>query len=368
MKPATLEAALSIPEVQPTSRVSASVPDPPFVSVVIPCRNEEKYIAACLDSLLANDYPGDRMEILVVDGMSHDATRQIVAGYARRHPCIRLVENPARSIPAAMNRSLAAAHGEILVKIDAHSRYRSNHIRGCVQYQKEWGAENVGGILEIQPGAPSGIAAAIALALAARFGSGNARIKTRVRKPTWSDSVAFGCYRKAFLQEIGGFNENLTGSSDMDLNRRIHAAGGRILLVPEVVVDYVADATLPALWRHNFADGVWTTYVVKFGSRAWSWRHWVPLALVMSLILALSAALLWPQFVYVFLAIVGGYAAANLSASAFLAAQERNWRFLFLLPPVFAARHFSHGFGALYGALLLPLPGIRWKGRRSASG
>lgn len=340
----------------------------PFVSVVIPCRNEEKYIARCLDSLLANDYPHEHLEILVVDGRSQDKTRDIVAAYTRHRRHIRLVDNPERSIPAAMNAGTRAAAGDVIIKIDAHSCYRTNHIRDCVKYQREFGAENVGGVLDIQPGSQSAVARAITLALSAKFGSGNAPIKVRVDKPTWADSVAFGCYRKAFLQGLGGFNEELASSSDMDLNHRIRVAGGRILLVPSIVVEYFADATLGAFWRHNFADGVWATYVLKFKSKAWSWRHWVPLGFVASLVATLGLAVFRPVFVYVFLAIVGIYAAANLMASLHLAARKKDWEMALWLPLVFGVRHFAHGLGALYGALLVPIPGVRWRGRRSARG
>ncbi len=338
----------------------------PLVSAVVPCRNEEKHIARCLDSLAANDYPRERLEILVLDGRSEDRTRAIVAEYTRHHPQIRLLDNPGLSIPAAMNLGTRAATGEVIIKIDAHSCYRPNHIRDCVTYQAAYGAENVGGVCKLLPGANTAMAQAIALGMASKFGSGNALVKTSADRPTWADSAAFGCYRKDLLKKLGGFNEQLTGSSDMDLNYRIRAAGGRILLVPEIVVEYIADATLQALWRHTFADGVWATYVLKFKSKAWSWRHWVPLAFVMCLIAALALGLKWPGFTFVFLAILGVYLAANLATSFYWASRKRDWKMVFLLPPVFATRHFSHGLGALYGALLVPLPGVLWKGRRRA--
>jgi glycosyltransferase involved in cell wall biosynthesis len=338
----------------------------PFVSAVVPCRNEEKHIARCLDSLAASDYPRERLEILVLDGRSEDKTRAIVAEYSRHHPHIRLLDNPRLSIPAAMNIATRAATGEVIIKIDAHSGYRPNHIRDCIKYQAAYGAENVGGVCKMLPGASTAMAQAIALGMASQFGSGNALVKTSADRPTWADSVAFGCYRKDLLSRLGGFNEQLTGSSDMDLNYRIRAAGGRILLVPEIVVEYVADATLKALGRHTFADGVWATYVLKFKSKAWSWRHWVPLAFVVCLIAALALELKWPGFTFVFLAILGVYFAANVATSFYWARRKRDWKILFLLPAVFATRHFSHGLGALYGALLVPLPGVFWKGRRRA--
>ncbi len=357
----------SITSVSAGERSSASAL--PFVSVIVPCRNEQRYIARCLDSLLSSDYPEDHLEFLIVDGRSEDDTRAIVNDYARRRPCIRLLDNPSRSIPAAMNTGIRAARGDIVIKMDAHSIFDSRHISLCVRYLLDWGpqgAENVGGTWHMNPGADTLVARAIVSALGTRFGSGNALIKMGVTKPTWSDSVAFGCYRKEFLERVGGFDERLLGSSDMDLNRRIRAAGGRILIVPEVVVEYFADPTFRSFWKHNVADGVWTTYVLKFGTRAFSWRHWIPLAFVLAVLGSALFALRWHGLAWLLVAVLGAYAAAAIIVSLRLFWSQRSPKLLMVLPAVFAVRHVAHGVGALFGCLLLCLPGVHWKGRRGA--
>ena len=339
-----------------------------FVTAVVPCRNEETHIARCLESILANDYPGNRIEILVVDGMSEDRTRAIVLGYAERYDQVRLIDNPQKHIPAAMNVGIRNARGETIIKMDAHSTYQSSHIRLCVDYQEKYGAENVGGVWKMVPGAESATAKAIVLGLGHRFGSGNAKIKVGLSEPTWSDSAAFGCFKKELFSRIGLFDERLKSSSDMDMNLRIRAAGGRILLVPEIVVNYYADPTLKKFWKHNFADGVWTSYVMKFGSKAWSWRHWVPLAFVVSLLASFALAAFFRGFLWLGLGIAGCYAATSLAVSLQIALHERDLRHLSLLPEVFAVRHFAHGLGALFGLVLLALPGVQWKGRRRMQG
>jgi succinoglycan biosynthesis protein ExoA len=340
----------------------------PFATLVIPCRNEEKHIAQCLESILANDYPKDRMEILVLDGLSEDRTPEIVLGYAERYEQVRLVDNPERHIPAAMNVGIRKARGDTIIKMDAHSTYQSTHIRLCVAYQEMSGAENVGGFCRMSPGADTAIAKAIVLCMAHRFGSGNAKIKVGASQPTWSDSAAFGCFKKELFSRIGLFDERLKSSSDMDMNNRIRAAGGRILLVPQIVVSYHADPTLKKFWKHNFADGVWTSYVMKFGSKAWSWRHWVPLAFVLSLLGSFVLAAFFPVFLWVSLGIAGLYAATSLAVSLQIALREKDFAQLLPLPGVFAVRHFAHGIGALFGLVLLALPGVQWKGRRRMQG
>ncbi len=335
----------------------------PFVSVLLGCRNEEKYIARCLDSILANDYPKDRLEILVMDGMSTDSTRGIVHEYAKLCSGLRLLDNPARSFPAAMNTGIRNSSGSLIIIAGAHAVYQPDHISTCVRFHQESGAENVGGALQVEPGAEGPFAQAIAAGLASRFGSGNSHVKTGVQKPIWTDTAAFGCYRRELFDKIGMFDERLLGSSDLDLNRRLRIAGGRILLVPDVVVRYFADATWPAFWRHNFADGFWVTYVLKFGSKAWSWRHWIPFALVASLAVTLALSFIWHSFIWIFLAILGSYVVANIGASAKMAVRKRKGKLMLLLPGTFAGRHFAFGAGTSFGLLLLLLPGARWRGR-----
>ena len=336
----------------------------PFVTVVVPCRNEEKHISRCLESILAHDYPKDRIEILVLDGMSEDRTREIVGTYEQRFPCVRLVDNPQKHIPVAMNIGIRTARGERILKMDAHSTYQKEYISRCVQYQDLHGADNVGGVWKMVPGADTAMAKAIVLGLGHRFGSGNAKIKLGASRPTWSDSAAFGCFKKELFSRIGLFDERLKGGSDMDLNIRIRAAGGRILLVPQIVINYSADPTLKKCWNHNFADGVWTSYVMKFGRKASSWRHWVPAIFILGLLASFVLSTAWPFLVWAGLGIAGIYAFASLAVSAQIAFRENDSKQFFLLPGVFAIRHVAHGLGALFGLVLAVLPGERWKGRR----
>jgi glycosyltransferase involved in cell wall biosynthesis len=368
MRPQTLEAR-GTPEVatialEPVANAEAL----PFVTVVVPCRNEAKHIARCLESILANDYPRERMEILVVDGRSEDGTREIVAGYSERYPMIRLVDNPERHIPAAMNLGIQKARGDTIIKMDAHSAFQRKHISLCVAYQEKYGAENVGGVCKMTPGADTAMARAIVLGLGHRFGSGNANVKVGVKKPTWSDTAAFGCFKKELFARVGLFDERLLSSSDLDMNLRIRAAGGGVLIVPDVAINYAADANLRTFRRHVFADGVWVSYVLKFGKKAWSWRHWVPGAFVLALLILIGLAAVQRAFLWLGLSVAGVYATVNLAVSLQIAVRERDAQLAFLLPIVFTVRHIAHGVGTLFGLVLVACPGLRWKGRRSMRG
>lgn len=359
---------LTISSVTRSTTAIANYPEGiPFVSVVIPCRNEEKHISACLESIVANEYPIDRIEILVVDGVCSDRTAAIVADFVRRYPFIHLIENPRQTIPAAMNIGFQNGRGDIILKADAHSTYPVDYISKCVRALREHGADNVGGTVELKPGAETLIGKTIAFALAHPFGSGNAHVKTGSKKPRWADTAAFGCFPREVFEKVGPWNENLAGSSDMDFNSRIRAAGGRILLVPDIRICYSADPDLASFWRHNFADGVWVTYVNKFGSRAWAWRHWVPLMFVGTVLFLALFAIFSSFFAWLLLGCVGTYLALSLAAGIQSALSAGDLRFAITLPLVFFLRHVAHGLGALYGSFLLFLPGIRWKGRREAA-
>lgn len=338
----------------------------PFISILIPCRNEEQYIAGCLESIAACDYEKDRMEVLVIDGMSSDRTRAIVAEMALRHPCIRIVDNPRCKMPAAMNIGFQAARGEIVLIASAHSTYLPSYFSKCVEFLEAYGVDNVGGALQIKPGKETIVSQAIARVLSHRFGSGNAMVKVGPKEPRWADTVAFGCYRKSILQRIGPWNEELAGSSDFDFNLRLKKAGGRILLVPELQITYISDSDLRSFWWHNFSDGVWATYVLKFGSQAWAWRHWVPLGFVCALLGSAALAFAFPKFLFLFLALVATYALTNFGVSLHTAVRDHRIGSVFPLMAGFAVRHFAHGLGATWGLILLLLPGRHWTTRRVA--
>jgi lipopolysaccharide/colanic/teichoic acid biosynthesis glycosyltransferase/GT2 family glycosyltransferase len=337
----------------------------PSVAVIIPCRNEAAFIGRCLGSIVANLYPVDRLDILVVDGVSQDGTRAVVEKIVESHPHIRLIENPAGTIPAAMNLGIRRSCSQVVMKVDAHSTYPRDYIEACVRHLFAYPADMVGGVCSITPRNGTFMAEAIAAALSHRFASGNAYIKIGAGEPRWADAAAFGCWRRETLENLGLFDERLAGSSDMDLNRRLRSGGGRILLVPQIQVTYYADPDLKSFWTHNFSDGVWTTYVLKFGKHASSWRHWIPFAWVVVLGALGMGMFLDSRFAWALAVAGASYALVNLTVCAQLAVRRKKLRYLGTLPIVFAVRHFAHGCGAIYGLALAALPGVSWRGRRA---
>ena len=335
----------------------------PIVSVIIPCRNEREFIGECLDSIIANDYPNDKLEVLVVDGMSEDGSRQIVQEYTQRHLFIKLLDNPKRIIPAAFNTGIGHSTGEVIIITSGHSTYNNDYITACVKSLGEYGADNVGGVLTNVPGVDTAIAKSIALSLSHPFGAGNSYVRTGSPKPRWADTAGFGCYKREVFDRIGLYNEDLTRSSDMDLNVRLRAAGGKILLVPDIVAHYRTDPTLRAFFKHNFVDGLWAVYPLKFGSRTFYWRHLGPLTFLLSLAGSLVASLLFAALWWLLLGIVGAYVLVNTTSTIQIAVREKRLRYLATVPPAFVTRHVAYGLGSIYGLIRVLASRKTWKNR-----
>lgn len=318
--------------------------DVPFVSVLVPVRNEERYIEACLGSLLSQEYPPDRYEVLVLDGGSTDRTRDLARTLAADAAArVILLDNPGRTPATAMNVGLAHARGDVIVRVDGHAAVEGDFLRRGTEALRSSGADCVGGPLRsIGRGA---VGEAVALAMSSPFGVGNARFRYSQEREE-VDTVAFGFYRRDVFDRVGRF-EDIVGGEDDEFNYRLRDAGGRILLTPEIRSRYVVRSSLPDLWRQYFAYGRAKVQVLRRHPRQAQPRQLVPAAFVVALLAAAATGLVarsWrpPATVAV------PYIAVSLAASTSLAAQH-GWRRLPLLPAAFATLHISYGLGTLTG-------------------
>ena len=323
----------------------------PFVSIVIPCRNEEQCIANCLDSIIANDFPKDKLEVLVVDGMSEDGTRAVLDAYACRYPFIKIFSNPNRVTPVAFNIGIGHARGDLVMIMSAHATYALDAIRKCAEYSNQYNADNVGGVWKICPRKNGLLDKGIGLALSHPFGVGGARYRTGTdTEPRWVDTAAYGCYKREVFSKVGLFNERLIRGQDMEFNLRLKKAGGKTLLVPDVVVNYYARSDFVSFLKHNFRNGVWAIVPVLYSPiMPVGWRHLAPLAFVLGLLGSAVLAIRQPVGMAAFLGLGGAYVAANLAASTHVAARERAIRYVAVMPVVFASLHLSYGIGSLCG-------------------
>ena len=328
----------------------AAESDVPTVSVVIPCRDEVLSIEGCIDSLIADSYPKDRLEILVVDGMSMDGTREIVEAYARGHAFIRLLDNPEKITPVALNIGITNAKGELIVLLGAHAACTNEYISKCVKAIGEYAADSVGGILRTLPANDTTMAQAIAIGLSHPFGVGNAYFRIGSSEARRVDTVPFGCYRKEVFDRIGLFDERLVRNQDIEFNTRLRKAGGKIYMTPTIRSYYYARSSLGGLWRQSFQNGRWNIYTTALTGMSLALRHFVPLGFVAGLFGSGLLAISLPTFRWVFGTTSAVYLVAAIIASL-RSPRSKHAGSRAFLPLVFLVLHLSYGLGSLWGML-----------------
>ena len=322
--------------------------DLPFVSVVMPVRNEAAYIARSLAAVLQQDYPEDRIEVVVADGISSDGTREVVAGFALRDRRVRLVDNPRGIAPTGLNAAIRASRGSIVIRVDGHCEVARDYVTACVRHlasEEIWG---VGGPIETK--GETDLATAIAVAMSTPFGVGGSKFRTVDDRTMLVDTVAFPAYPRWVLERCGLFDEELVRNQDDEYNSRIRKAGGKILLTPDVRSRYYSRGTLRSLWRQYFQYGFWKVRVMQKHPKQMRPRHFVPSAVVGALVLSMPFLFLRPWGWVVPAFLLGTYTVANLSASL-ISSAGLSKRFATRLPLIFAILHLSYGAGSCVGML-----------------
>jgi glycosyltransferase involved in cell wall biosynthesis len=322
----------------------------PFVSAIVPCRNEEDFIGKCIDSLIDCDYPKEYLEILIVDGMSTDETRQIIENYVQRNAFVHLLDNPKKILASAWNIGIRQSKGAIIMGLNAHAVFVPKYISLCVKYLREYKADYVGGRIRSLPREETLLGKSITFAVSHPFGVGNSYFRIGTPKPRWSDTAAFGGFRREIFDCIGLYNEELVRSQDIEFHYRLRKAGGKILLVPEMISDYFIRSKFNfSFIQYNFGNGYWVTYPLRYVENVVSWRHLIPMGFVTAL---LGSALITPLVtpaIWLSLSIAGSYAIADILAAFDIARKEKDVRYLMTMPVVFAALHLSYGLGSLVG-------------------
>lgn len=334
----------------------------PSVSIIIPCRNEGKFIGKCLDSIIAQNYPKERIEVFVVDGMSDDETRKIMENYIKKNLYIKLLDNPKKITPRALNIGIKNSKGDLVLWMSSHNQYEKEYVSKCVYYLKKFNADAVGGIIKTLPRNNTLMGNLICTAISHPFGVGKSIHKIGSKKPQWADTAFGVCYKKKIFKKVGTFNENLVRGQDMEFNLRLKKTGFRMLLVPEIVSQYYPRSNLSSFIKHNFKNGLWAILPFKYASVIpVSWRHLVPFVFTSSLIITLVLSIFSPFLLFIFVLLFGSYSIINLYFSLMTSKRKKYLKYFFLMPLMFFTLHMSYGLGSICGITKIIFSKLFWK-------
>ena len=319
----------------------------PFVSVIMPVRNEAEFIECGLRAIFAQTYSSNLLEIIIADGDSNDETSLIIDNLRNETKIpITIINNPKRIAPTGLNLAISNAKGEIIVRVDGHCEIEPDYIANCVKHLQSGKAEGVGGPIETVGETPS--AQAIAIAMSSTFGVGGSAFRTVVDREMYVDTVAFPGYKKETLEKIGAFNEELVRNQDDEYNYRLRKAGGRILLSPDMRSRYYSRSTFKSLWRQYFQYGYWKVRVFQLHPKQMSLRQFIPFGFVSSIIIFGLMSIFWSVARWGLLIILISYVTANLAATVNAGQRTK----IFNLPYVFLSftiLHISYGLGFIKG-------------------
>ena len=319
----------------------------PFITLVMPIRNEANFIRQSLGSVLAQDYPYHRMEVIVADGMSTDGTREIVQSLQASYPSLRLIDNPGKIVPTGLNTAISLARGEIIVRVDGHTELAPDYVRQCVNELCRTKADNVGGKMTTR--GVSAFGEAVAVATSSPFGIGGARFHYSDQEE-WVDTVYMGAWHRSVFERVGLFDEELVRDQDDEFNYRLLEHGGRILLSPQIKSSYAVRGSPRSLWRQYFQYGFWKVRVMQKHPCQMRLRQFVPPLFVATLLGAILFALAtYPGWIPLGL-IAGAYVLADLGAAAWTAS-GKGWQHLPVLPLAYAIIHTSYGLGFFVGLI-----------------
>ena len=314
----------------------------PFVTIAIPCLDEEAYIESCIQAVLAQDWPRDRLEVLVADGMSVDATREMLGRLAAADGRIRLVDNPGRIQAAGLNECIRRARGEVIVRMDVHADYAPDFVQKCVAELQRTGADNVGGAA--RPKAKTFFQRCVTAALRSPLGVGGSKYR-KEDEEGFVESVWPGAFNRSVFERVGLFDPKAITNEDAELNQRIRESGGRVCwaMSRAIVSHYYPRESMRSLARQYFRYGRGRARTLLKHGRLASVRPALPfLALVGEAALLVGAPHPIGGLSLAAYALATGAEAVRLGRAEGLAAIPVIWA-------IFPVLHVSHGAGFATG-------------------
>jgi len=318
------------------------------VSVIVPCFNEENTIQLLLEAIHNQNFKKENLEVVIADSMSTDHTRARILDYSDQHSelRVRIVDNPKRTIPSGVNTAVEHAMGEYIVRLDAHSVPNKDYIRQSVELLQSGKAQNVGGIWEIQPGATTCIAKAIARSASHPIGAGDATYRTQGNSG-YVDTVPFGAFRRDFFLDLGKFNEEMLANEDYEFNTRVRKSGGRIWMDTRIRSQYFARKTLSELAKQYWRYGFWKCKMLKRFPDSIRWRQAIPPLFVLFIIFFGAISFVSPIALIILTVVAGIYLFLLFFASIYESARTKDACYL-LMALALVTMHLSWGSGFIY--------------------
>lgn len=322
-----------------------------FVSVVMPVRNEGQFIEGSLDALLSQDIGPNRMEVIVVDGMSDDQTRAIVQHAAVKDERVVLIDNFRRITPCAMNLGIKRARGDVIFRIDGHAVVPADYVSKCLEWLDKEDVEGVGGAMDSE--GTSYVGEAIAVGMSSPFGVGGCGFRTGGHKgvPVPVDTLPFWAFKRSVFDRVGLFNEEMVRHQDYEFNYRFRRSGGRLLLLPWLHVKYYVRSTLSKFWRQYWQYGIWKGRFLRTYPTSARLRHLVPPMFVLSLLSTLVLAVIAPAVGLRCLALMAAAYCVFLSIATLSLAVKGHLRQAPLIPLILLSLHLVWGCGVWIGLL-----------------
>ena len=321
----------------------------PLVSIVIPCRNEEKYIERCIYSFIESSFDITKLEILTCDGMSDDQTRSIVNSINNLYPQVKLLDNEKQKTPFALNLGIDNAKGEYVLIASAHSSFDNNYIDLLLQNMNDLNADVVGGVMETKVLNENKKTNSIIKILSNKFGVGNSTFRVGIEKPTLVDTVPYGLYKLSLLKKVDGYDNRLIRNHDIEMSKRLLALDAKIYLIPDTKCYYFARETIGAVAQNNYRNGKWnlkTVFITKRFSSL-SIRHFIPLIFVLSLLLPCLFGVIFHYYFYYLSAI--SLSAYLIMITLISLKENSRTTNMYYLVTTFLALHLSYGIGSLVG-------------------
>lgn len=324
----------------------------PKVSIIVPCLNERNTIVSLLQAICEQTYPVTDIEVIIADGMSTDGTRDAIRAFSSNHPelAVQVVDNPDRIIPAALNRAIEAAKGEVIVRLDAHSIPHSSYVERCLSVLEDTGAANVGGVWEIRPSSKGWMGRSIAAAASHWLGAGDARYRTGGEAGK-VDTVPFGAFKREWVERIGYFDQDLLTNEDYEFNVRLRKAGGVVWFDPTIRSAYFARRDLTSLVKQYARYGYWKARMLSRHPGSLRWRQAIPPLFVLVMIL-MGIAVPFCRYARLLLGIQLALYGSIIFVSALgQAIKERDVGLLIGFPLAIWTIHFAWGGAFLWSIL-----------------